>query len=49
MANAPDEEWADGVPITFGSGPSDPIGLTDEPGTWAEVDIAARLNGCGRS
>ena len=41
MTNAPDKEWADGVPTTFGSGPSDPIRLTDEPGTWAEVDVAA--------
>ena len=41
MTNAPDDEWADGVPTTFGSGPSDPIRLADEPGTWAEIDIAA--------
>jgi len=41
MTDAPGEEWADGVPRTFGSGPSDPIRLTDEPGTWAVIDIAA--------
>ena len=29
------------VPLTFGSGPSDPLRLADEPGTWAEVEIAA--------
>jgi uncharacterized protein YndB with AHSA1/START domain len=31
----------DGVPLTFASGPSDPYAVTDEPGTWAEVLIAA--------
>ena len=42
MTNAPDDEWADGVPTTFGSGPSDPIRLADEPGASAEeIDIAA--------
>jgi len=40
MTTAPDEEWEDGVPRTFGSGPSDPIRLADEPGTWTAVDIA---------
>ena len=29
------------MPITFGAGPSDPICLADQPGTWVEVDIAA--------
>jgi hypothetical protein len=29
------------VPRTFGSGPSDPVRLADEPGTWAEIDIDA--------
>jgi uncharacterized protein YndB with AHSA1/START domain len=29
------------IPRTFGSGPSDPLTLTDEPGTWAEIVIAA--------
>jgi hypothetical protein len=41
MESAPDGEWAPGVPMAFGSGPSDPICLKDEPGTWATVDIAA--------
>ena len=31
----------DGVPLTFRSGPSDPYAVTDEPGTWAEVVVAA--------
>ncbi|MFM7063415.1 MAG: SRPBCC family protein, partial [Actinomycetes bacterium] len=31
----------DGVPLTFRSGPSDPYSVTDEPGTWAEVVVAA--------
>jgi hypothetical protein len=31
----------DGIPITFRSGPSDPYTVTDEPGTWAEVVVAA--------
>ena len=30
-----------GIPWTYGSGPSDPVRLADEPGTWAEIDIAA--------
>jgi hypothetical protein len=34
-------EWADGVPQTFGAGPSDPLVLADAPGTWAEIVIAA--------
>jgi uncharacterized protein YndB with AHSA1/START domain len=29
------------IPLTFGSGPSDPIRLADEPGTWVEVVIDA--------
>jgi uncharacterized protein YndB with AHSA1/START domain len=29
------------IPRTFGSGPSDPLTLADEPGTWAEVVVAA--------
>lgn len=29
------------VPVTFGSGPSEPIRLGDEPGTWVEVVIDA--------
>lgn len=29
------------IPWTFGSGPSEPLRLTDEPGTWVEVDVAA--------
>lgn len=41
MTIVPDEEWADGVPKTFGSGPGDPIRLADEPGTWADTDISA--------
>jgi hypothetical protein len=36
MAPQPDD-----VPITFCSGPSDPVRLADEPGTWVEVEIAA--------
>lgn len=31
----------DEIPRTFRSGPSDPICLADQPGTWVEVDIAA--------
>jgi len=41
MAIGADGEWAEGVPRTFGSGPSDPIRLADEPGTWVEVEVAA--------
>lgn len=29
------------IPRTFQAGPSDPVCLADQPGTWAEVDIAA--------
>ena len=29
------------IPRTFGSGPSDPLTLADEPGTWAEIVVAA--------
>lgn len=31
----------DEIPRTYGSSPSDPVRLADEPGTWAEIDIAA--------
>jgi uncharacterized protein YndB with AHSA1/START domain len=37
----PERSEVDEVPRTFGSGPSDPMKLSDEPGTWAEIDIAA--------
>jgi hypothetical protein len=30
----------DEIPLTYRSGPSDPVRLADEPGTWAEVFIA---------
>ena len=30
-----------GVPRTYASGPSDPVRLADEPGTWVEVTIGA--------
>jgi len=43
VGDASNNEWADGVPRTFGSEPSDPIRLADEPGTWVQVDIAAPL------
>lgn len=29
------------IPRTYGSGPGDPVRLADEPGTWAEIEIAA--------
>ena len=29
------------IPRTFGSGPSDPFTVADEPGTWAEIVVAA--------
>ena len=29
------------IPWTYGSGPSEPLRLTDEPGTWVEIDVAA--------
>jgi hypothetical protein len=32
---------AGGFPITYGSGPSDPLTLSDEPGTWVEIEVAA--------
>jgi polyketide cyclase/dehydrase/lipid transport protein len=35
------DTWTAGVPRTFGSGPSDPMCLADEPGTWVERDVAA--------
>lgn len=31
----------DPIPRTFRSGPSDPMCLADQPGTWVEIDIAA--------
>ena len=31
---------ADDIPRTFRAGPSDPVCLADQPGTWVEVDIA---------
>ena len=34
----------DGVPLTFRSGPSDPYAVTDEPGTWAEIVVAAPVD-----
>jgi hypothetical protein len=36
-----DERPADEIPLTFRSGPSDPVRLADQPGTWVEVEIAA--------
>ena len=33
----------DGIPRTFRAGPSDPICLADQPGTWVEAIIAAPL------
>ncbi len=38
------DEWAEGVPQTFGAGPSDPLVLADAPGTWAEVMIDAPVD-----
>lgn len=32
------------VPLTFGSGPSDPLRLGDEPGTWVQVVIDAPID-----
>lgn len=29
------------IPRTFAAGPSDPVCLSDQPGTWVEIDIAA--------
>ena len=29
------------IPRTFRVGPSDPVRLSDQPGTWVEIDIAA--------
>ena len=31
----------DDIPCTFQAGPSDPMCLADQPGTWVEIDIAA--------
>lgn len=38
---APRREGEDDIPRTFGSGPSEPVSLADEPGTWAEIEIDA--------
>jgi len=35
------ERAPDPVPRTFRSGPSDPVRLSDEPGTWTEIEIDA--------
>lgn len=32
---------AEDVPLTFVSGPSDPVRLADQPGTWVEAHVAA--------
>ena len=29
------------IPLTYGSGPSEPLCLADEPGTWAQITIEA--------
>jgi hypothetical protein len=34
-------EHRDDIPRTFEAGPSDPIRLSDRPGTWVEVDVGA--------
>lgn len=34
-------DHGDAVPRTFRSGPSDPLRLADQPGTWVEIDIDA--------
>lgn len=34
-------EHPDDIPRTFEVGPSDPVRLADQPGTWVEVDISA--------
>jgi Polyketide cyclase / dehydrase and lipid transport len=39
-----DDNWADGVPRSFGSEPADPLGLVNEPGTWVEVDVGAPVD-----
>jgi hypothetical protein len=36
-----DRHTYDDIPRTYRSGPSDPVRLADEPGTWAEVRIDA--------
>ena len=43
MAEVWDKSWAQNVPQTFGAGPSDPIRLQDQPGTWVQVDVAASI------
>lgn len=35
------EDPAADIPRTFEVGPSDPLCLADQPGTWVEIDIAA--------
>lgn len=37
----PPADRADNVPRTYASGPSDPVRLADEPGTWVKVGIDA--------
>lgn len=36
-----DPQPDDAIPRTFVDGPSDPMRLADQPGTWVEIDIAA--------
>ena len=36
-----DHELRHDIPRTYATGPSDPLRLTDQPGTWVEVDIDA--------
>jgi hypothetical protein len=36
-----DQPHNDDMPLIFRAGPSDPIRLADQPGTWVEVDVAA--------
>jgi uncharacterized protein YndB with AHSA1/START domain len=38
---ASDPQPDDTIPRTFVEGPSDPMRLADQPGTWVEIDIAA--------
>jgi hypothetical protein len=42
MGSAPTASEHDpGFPVTYGSGPSEPLRLADEPGTWVEVVVDA--------
>ncbi len=41
MVEVWEKSWAENVPQTFGAGPTDPIRLQDQPGTWVRVDVAA--------